>query len=216
MNLLGNEGIKQHKAEKISAKIMILGLISGCPYDNAIKKCPYEKINKWRELDFSDALKEIEKTPNQELETIYDEHKHCLEQLSLGKYILNDGYVVEKALFVDDEKILKLTYKAMFQQRFKTYFASNGVEALEALEQDDNISYLVTDLNMPKMNGHELVEKVLEKNPDFKIIISSGSIEDEDKLYKNKRNVFYVDKPTGMRDFEKVFDELKYLDRDNK
>ena len=52
--------------------------------------------------------------------------------------------------------------------------ARNGVEALERLGED-HYDILVTDLNMPRLGGEELVRRALRSDPDLTVIVLSGN-----------------------------------------
>ncbi len=55
----------------------------------------------------------------------------------------------------------------------------NGQELLEKLEKDSNIHLILMDIEMPKMNGIETVEKVNQKHPQIKIIMLTVFDDDE-------------------------------------
>ncbi len=80
-----------------------------------------------------------------------------------------------KILVVDDSstmrRIIKNTLNRLgYQDLFE---AENGAQAWEVLQQNEGIDVLVTDWNMPEMNGLELVQKVRaeEKYVDMPIIM---------------------------------------------
>ncbi|MEA3314268.1 MAG: diguanylate cyclase, partial [Campylobacterota bacterium] len=68
-------------------------------------------------------------------------------------------------LLVDDSKVYLNMVKGMLEKmKFNVYTASNGVEALDILENSGEIFKLVlTDFNMPEMDGMELTMKIREK-----------------------------------------------------
>lgn len=73
-----------------------------------------------------------------------------------------------------------------------TTIAKNGQEALEILEKDKSISLLISDFNMPKMNGLELL-KILRKDARLSAIpaLIISSVQDDElkiQLYKNGAN----------------------------
>lgn len=83
-----------------------------------------------------------------------------------------------KILVVDDEKDIQ----RLFEQRFRKerrngevefYFALSAAEALSLLEQDHgtNLALILSDINMPEMNGLELLRIVRSKYPGQKIIM---------------------------------------------
>jgi len=78
-------------------------------------------------------------------------------------------------LFVDDEIFALSFLKSKLNDvDFKSYFASSGEQALSILESENNIQILVTDLNMDKMDGFELLKRVRELYPHiFRVVLSA-------------------------------------------
>jgi two-component system chemotaxis response regulator CheY len=80
-----------------------------------------------------------------------------------------------KILVVDDSSTMRRIIKNTLNRLgYKDLFeAENGAQAWEVLQQNDGINVLVTDWNMPEMNGLELVQKVRaeEKYVDMPIIM---------------------------------------------
>jgi two-component system, cell cycle response regulator CpdR len=52
--------------------------------------------------------------------------------------------------------------------------ANGGSEAQELLQHHDQISILITDINMPSMDGHELAERATRLRPALKVLQLSG------------------------------------------
>jgi two-component system cell cycle response regulator CpdR len=52
--------------------------------------------------------------------------------------------------------------------------AHGGDEALEILSRRQNVSILITDINMPGMDGHELAERAMRIRPALKVLQLSG------------------------------------------
>lgn len=77
-------------------------------------------------------------------------------------------------LFVDDEvNILDSIRRGLIGESYKCLFATSGEKALAILEET-NISVIVTDMRMPKMNGLELLKIVKEKYPNVVKIVLTG------------------------------------------
>lgn len=80
-----------------------------------------------------------------------------------------------KLLVVDDSSTMRRIIKNTLQRlgHKDILEAENGVEAWSLLEQNSDISVLITDWNMPEMNGLELVKKVRaeKKYEDMPIIM---------------------------------------------
>ncbi|MDT0295249.1 ATP-binding protein [Mesonia ostreae] len=92
-----------------------------------------------------------------------------------------------RILIVDDEHSqLMLTKEVISQAGFKVTTAKNGKEALQILKKQ-KFDLVITDIQMPKINGFKLIRK-LRKNPKYKtlpIISLSGKTDlPEDVYYK--------------------------------
>lgn len=85
-----------------------------------------------------------------------------------------------KLLLVDDNAtLLELMTSALRFNGLEVVTASNGVEALELF--DDTIDTILTDINMPVMNGFELLEEVKKLKPDFNVYVMSALCSNVDK-----------------------------------
>lgn len=80
--------------------------------------------------------------------------------------------MIYKLLFVDDHKIVTEAFSEVLQKEFnfEVDFAHTGVEALASFKQKQH-QILVTNINMPEMDGIELTRKIKEISPNTKVII---------------------------------------------
>ncbi len=88
-----------------------------------------------------------------------------------------------KILAVDDSSTIRKLVKFTLQMRnHEVILSEDGIEALENFE-NYNFDILVTDLNMPKMNGIELIKNIRAgaKNNDIPIILLTTESENKDK-----------------------------------
>jgi DNA-binding NtrC family response regulator len=81
-----------------------------------------------------------------------------------------------KVLLVDDEPDIELLAKQKFRKQiasgtFEILFAQNGREALDMVRGDPEIAVVVSDVNMPEMDGLTLLDKLKEINPAVKTIV---------------------------------------------
>ena len=86
----------------------------------------------------------------------------------------------QRVLIVDDDPIvLKSLGKMLEMNDYTVSCAADGKTALEMIERNGH-DVVLSDINMPEMNGFELLEKVKERSPDsaFVIITGYGTIED--------------------------------------
>lgn len=84
-----------------------------------------------------------------------------------------------KILVVDDEPDLEHLVLQNFRHKIRAneysfIFAQNGQEALEKVQNDDEIEMVLTDIKMPVMDGLTLLTKVNELNRDLKTVIISA------------------------------------------
>ena len=74
----------------------------------------------------------------------------------------------------DDESMLNFLVIALERAGHTVISRQNGIDALEALKEDDLFDLLLTDIVMPGMDGIELAQKAAEKSPDLKIMFITG------------------------------------------
>jgi two-component system cell cycle sensor histidine kinase/response regulator CckA len=97
-------------------------------------------------------------------------------------------------LLVEDEEGLRsLNARGLRSRGYSVIEASNGVEALEALEERNGaVDLVVSDVVMPEMDGPTLLKMMRSRSPDLKIIFVSGYAEDafEKSLPENQQFAF--------------------------
>jgi two-component system, chemotaxis family, chemotaxis protein CheY len=72
---------------------------------------------------------------------------------------------MKKILIVDDSDMARASMSFSLKSRkYDVLDAGNGKEALQKLAANQDIGLIITDVNMPEMNGIELVQN-LRKNP---------------------------------------------------
>lgn len=79
-------------------------------------------------------------------------------------------------LLVDDEETVRTVARRMLERLgWKVYLACDGVEALEIEEaRRDEIAAVLMDLTMPRMDGVETRSRMLARNPEQLVILSTG------------------------------------------
>jgi sigma-B regulation protein RsbU (phosphoserine phosphatase) len=112
-------------------------------------------------------------------------------------------------LVVDDEPDLELLIRQRFRKQIRENelrfeFAQNGVQALQKLEEHHDISLILSDINMPEMDGLTLLEKIGEKNnPALKSVIISAYGDMENIRTAMNRGAFdFLTKPIDFLDLE--------------
>lgn len=74
----------------------------------------------------------------------------------------------------DDPAVLDVVVDMLEELGCEVISAHSGAEALDRLRQSQEISILITDINMPGMDGHELAELARRRKPELKILQLSG------------------------------------------
>ncbi|MFN7117903.1 MAG: response regulator [Saprospiraceae bacterium] len=113
-----------------------------------------------------------------------------------------------KILVVDDEPqverlILQRFRKQIRNQEFDFVFAQNGLQALDMLAQDADIDMVLSDINMPQMDGFTFIAKLYENYPSLKVIMVSayGDIKNIRKAM-NLGAYDFITKPIDFEDLE--------------
>jgi DNA-binding NtrC family response regulator len=80
-----------------------------------------------------------------------------------------------QVLVTDDEAALRaLIAENLLDRNIGVIEAGDGVEALEMLEKENSIQLLLSDIRMPRMDGHQLVDKAVKLYPDLKVVMMTG------------------------------------------
>ena len=87
---------------------------------------------------------------------------------------------IETILIVDDEEtIIEMTQAILDKSGYKTISADTGESALDIYtEKRNEIDLILLDLGMPGMGGKKCLEKLIEFDPDVKVIVASGYSEE--------------------------------------
>jgi CheY-like chemotaxis protein len=116
-----------------------------------------------------------------------------------------------KVLFVDDESDIVLLTKQKFRKQiasgaFELLFAQNGQEALDLIKKESDIAVVVSDINMPGMDGLTLLDRLKEYSPATKTIVVSAYGDTQTLRSAMNKGVFdFVTKPV---DFNELGDAI--------
>ena len=127
-----------------------------------------------------------------------------------------------KILSVDDELDLEVLLTQYFRRQirkgeYEFAFAHNGLEALQKLLETPDFDIILSDINMPEMDGLTLLAKVNElKNPAMKcIMVSAYGDMDNIRSALNKGAFDFATKPIDLDDLsrtiEKAIEQVRYI-----
>ena len=115
-------------------------------------------------------------------------------------------------LIVEDEPhVVRVMQLALENNGYEVGVANNGVQALEIMEKEIP-DLLITDINMPRMNGETLCRKIEEDMPNrtFPILVLTSKTEIEHREWTNKmENTYFLEKPVSIRKLLKMLEEHK-------
>ena len=132
-----------------------------------------------------------------------------------------------KILSVDDEMDLELLFTQYFRRKirkgeYEFFFAHNGLEALQVLLAHQDIDIVLSDINMPEMDGLTLLAKINEmRNPARKCIMVSaygdmGNI----RQAMNNGAFDFATKPIDLDDLQRSIDnavaQIEYIHQSQK
>ena len=111
-----------------------------------------------------------------------------------------------KILVADDEADLEALIKQKFRQKireqeYEFVFAVNGNDALEKIKQHPDIDILLSDINMPEMDGLTLLSRMSESSPLIKsVIVSAYGDMDNIRTAMNRGAFDFITKPINFED----------------
>lgn|SRR5690554_5362403 len=102
-------------------------------------------------------------------------------------------------LIIDDERPIRSTLREILEyEKYKVSDAENGEEGLKLIEKE-KFDLVLCDIKMPKMDGIEVLEKVMEKQSDLPVVMISGHGNIETAVEAIKMGAFdFIAKPLDL------------------
>ena len=113
-------------------------------------------------------------------------------------------------LVEDDDAVRMFGSRALKNKGYSVLEAANGEIALDVINATEKtIDIIVSDIIMPGMDGHTLVNLVRQEMPDMKVILMSGYAEDMLEEIERDPSLHFLGKPFTLKDLAaKVKDVL--------
>ncbi len=116
---------------------------------------------------------------------------------------------MNKMILAEDKENLMKIYKRVLENfgknyNFETDFVQNGKELVKKVEENPGLySLIITDKDMPEMDGLEAIKKIRERDKEVPIFLISGSLDImlSEKAREIGANGFY-EKPFNLNDLE--------------
>lgn len=119
-----------------------------------------------------------------------------------------------KILVVDDEPDLQMLMMQKFRQKVKSkeyefLFAENGQEALDVVSSHKDLSLILSDINMPKMDGLTLLDELqgLKRSDLRTVIVSAYGDMENIRTAMNRGAYDFVTKPIDFKDLETTIEK---------
>jgi len=118
-----------------------------------------------------------------------------------------------KILVADDEADLEMLIKQKFRQKireqqYEFIFAVNGVDALNKIKLNPDIDIVLSDINMPEMDGLTLLTRMGESSPLIKaVIVSAYGDMDNIRTAMNRGAFDFITKPINFEDLAVTMDK---------
>ena len=127
---------------------------------------------------------------------------------------------MSRILVVDNEKSMReMLSIALKKEGYAVETARNGEVAVEMIE-GENYDVVITDINMPRSNGIDVLDAVNRLHPQTPVIMMTGYASAETAVETMKKGAYdYITKPFNMDDFKLVIrnaSEKKQLTEENK
>lgn len=113
-----------------------------------------------------------------------------------------------KILVADDEADLEMLIRQKFrqqirEQQYEFMFATNGSEALKKIQEHPDVEVVLSDINMPEMDGLTLLSRLKDVNPLVKaVMVSAYGDMDNIRVAMNRGAFDFVTKPVNFADLE--------------
>jgi eukaryotic-like serine/threonine-protein kinase len=120
---------------------------------------------------------------------------------------------VVRVLYLDDEADMELLVRKKFRRqvndgRYELYFARNGEEGLAELSRRPDIDVVLTDINMPEMDGLAFLARVPEINPIVPVVVVSAYSDMANLRTAMNRGAFdFLCKPIDFEDLERTIEK---------
>jgi|SRR5208283_3440149 len=130
--------------------------------------------------------------------------------MQIAPLMVLESNAMENILIVDDNKIFLKTLAFYLRSKLKNYnvmTAEDGEKAIKLMKSNP-VSLVLTDLEMPKVDGYKVIAYAQEHDPAISVIIMTSAWSPElATLVEKKRIARYIEKPFQLEDFDRIIIE---------
>jgi eukaryotic-like serine/threonine-protein kinase len=131
----------------------------------------------------------------------------------LSRIVKGDGVRVTRLLFLDDEPDMEFLVRRRFREELRSgsyeiCFAADGNAGLRELQKQPDFDVVLTDLNMPGMDGLTFLEHVGQINPLVRVVVVSAYSDMTNIRMAMNRGAFdFLVKPIDFRDMQRTIEK---------
>jgi CheY-like chemotaxis protein len=126
----------------------------------------------------------------------------CATPNRLFEAKIDPSFAHEKTILLidDEETVIDISEMMLIRLGYRVLKAHSGYEGLKLFKKNKStIDLIISDLEMPEMNGKEVMDKLREIDPQIKVMLSSGGLtEADEKNVINKGFNGFIKKPYNM------------------
>jgi len=117
----------------------------------------------------------------------------------------------KKVLYVEDDVAIMNSFIRILGKLFgEVITAQNGEEGLKAFKLNQDVSFVITDIKMPKMDGLDMSEEIKKINPDIPCILTTAHGEYDYFLRAEEIGIYrYIQKPLNINELIIALSEYK-------
>ena len=117
----------------------------------------------------------------------------------------------KKVLYVEDDEAIMKSFSRILNKVFKEVkTAMDGAEGLEVFKNNQDVSFVITDIKMPKMDGLDMAKEIKAINPNVPIILTTAHGEYDYFLRADEIGVYrYIQKPININELLESLSEYK-------
>jgi len=116
-----------------------------------------------------------------------------------------------KILYVEDNKEARESTLLLLEELFDNIVvAEDGEDGYNKfITNKDNLDLIITDLNMPKLNGIDMIDKIRDTGSLIPVIVFSAYEDKDNYINSVKLNIsYYLNKPINIKKFEPVIKKM--------
>lgn len=118
---------------------------------------------------------------------------------------------LKKVLYVEDDVAIMNSFMRILNKLFaEVITAQNGEEGLDAFKLNKDVSFVITDIKMPKMDGLDMAEEIKKINSDIPCILTTAHGEYDYFLRAEEIGIYrYIQKPLNINELITALSDYK-------